>query len=175
MNTDRKLTVLVADNDTTTVESTTLALKKIGYKTLRCRENLEILESLKKVTVDLVLLGIGMPPIAGVELYRKILENNPRMPVVLLTPVEQLPAAVTALKKEVHDIVITPPFDEGYLIRVVKKAETFIRASQVETHYQSMLHAEVTKRTEAYNELVSRSKLTTREMVQRLLAAAEFM
>ncbi|MBN1131328.1 MAG: response regulator [Chitinispirillaceae bacterium] len=174
MNNDRKLTVLVADTDSSTVESATHALKKNGYKTLRFQENLEILDSLKKVSVDLVLLGIGMPPIAGVELYRKILESNPGLPVVLLTPTEQLAAAVAALKKGAYDIVITPPFDEAYLVRVVKKAGTFIQASQIESRYQSMLDAEVKKKTEAYNELITRSKLTTREMVQRLLAAAEF-
>jgi putative two-component system response regulator len=171
---DVKMNVLVVDSNQSLVESIVQPLKKAGYTTLRCRESLEVLDALKKVHVDIALLGISMPPVAGVELYRKIAEASVHMPIILLTPLEQVVNATVMVKKGVFDFLVTNPFDEEYLLRIVKKTADFVRASQIEIRFKGIIEVEVKKKTDAYNELLTRARLSTREMVQRLLTAAEY-
>jgi putative two-component system response regulator len=174
MNSDVKMTVLIADTNVSVIESATLVLKKNGFITLRCKDNGEILDTLKKVPVDMVLLGLNFPSMAGDEILTKIIASRPHVPVVILSAIDQIQGAVTAVKKGAYDIVIAQPFDEEHLVRIVKKAANYIRASQIEVRFQAVIEAELKKKVDAYNELVTRAKLSTREMVQRLLAAAEF-
>ena len=174
MNGDAKMTVLIVDSNTASVEAATLVLKKNGYKMLRTGEVREVLDTMKTVSVDIVLLGMSMPHIADVAMHRKIGELHPHVPIILSASQEEVPAAINAVKNGAYDFVITQPFDEKYLVHILKKAATFVRASQIEIRYQSIIDAEVKKRTDAYNEHILRAKLSTREMVQRILTAAEY-
>jgi putative two-component system response regulator len=174
MNADNKLTVLIAETNTVTIEAVTLALKKNGYKIIRSSDNLEILEMMKSVPVDLVILGAAVPPLSGVEMHRKIAELYPQIPIIMSAAQDQIPSAIATIKSGAYDVIVTTPFDEGYLVKIVKNAATFVRAALLEVKYQSIINAELKKKTEAYNELISRARLSTREMVQRLLTAAEY-
>ena len=169
-----KMNVLVVDPNQSLVESIVQPLKKAGYTTLRCKESQEVLDALKKVHVDIALLGISMPAVAGVELHRKIAEASVHTQVILLAPVEQVMAAAALVKKGVFDFIIINPFDEEYLLRIVKKAADFVRASQIEIRFKGIIEEEIRKKTVNYNELLTRARLSTREMVQRLLTAAEY-
>jgi putative two-component system response regulator len=174
MNSDAKMTVLIVDSNATTVDMVSLVLKKNGYNILRGGEGRGVLETMKTVPVDYVLLGVSMPKIAGVEMFRKIGELFPHLPIIMSASQEEIPAAIDAVKNGAHDFIVTQPFDEGYLVRIFKKAVTFVRASQIEIRYQSIIDAGLKTKTEEYNEHILRAKLSTREMVQRLLTAAEY-
>jgi putative two-component system response regulator len=171
---DAKMNVLVVDSNQSLVQSIVQPLKKTGYTTLRCKDSMEVQDALKKVHVDIALVGISMPPVAGVELYRKIAESSIHIPIIMLVPVEQVMAAVAIVKKGAFDFLVTTPFDEEYLFKIVKKAADYVRASQIEIRYKGIIEAEVKKKVDAYNEMLTRARLSTREMVQRLLTAAEY-
>jgi putative two-component system response regulator len=174
MNNDVKMSLLVVDSNPATVNPILQTLKKSGYKTLQAREQREVLEAIKKVKVDAVLLGIKTEWPGETNPYRKILNTYPHMPIVLLTSHEDINAAADAVKKGAYDFIIVDPYDEIYLLRIVKKTADYVRASQIELRYQTIIQEAVQKKTMEYNEAVARTKLSTREMVQRLLKAAEF-
>jgi Response regulator containing a CheY-like receiver domain and an HD-GYP domain len=174
MNTPSKLTILLIDNDPSIDEPAVQALKKNGYTVVRCKESLEVFKTFKKVKMDAVLLGVKMSPVDGVEIYVKILELFPRMPIIMLASLDELKSVTTAVKKGAFDFVIAKPFDEAYLVRIVKKTADFVRATLMESRYQSIIEEEVKKKVYNYNELIARARLSTREMVERLLTAAEF-
>ncbi|MBN2035280.1 MAG: HD domain-containing protein [Chitinispirillaceae bacterium] len=174
MNLDLKMTVLVADPNSTTIETLSTSLRKNGFKVLRCKESLEVVEALKKVSIDIVLLGSGIMPVSGVEMQKKITEMAPHVPVVALCGAEQIQLGIDAVKKGALDLVIVQPFDEDYFSRFMKRLATYIKATQIEVRYQSIITDELRKKTDQFNEQVARAKLSTREMVQRLLTAAEY-
>jgi putative two-component system response regulator len=174
MNTnENKMSILIIDSNPTVVNTVQQTLKKSGYKTLQARDQHDALDTIKKTRVDFVLLGIktewgGSPP------YRKILDTYPHMTIVLLTSHDDVQASTDAVKKGAHDFAIIDPFDEVYLLRILKKTSDFVRATQMELRYKEIIDEMVQKKTQEYNEAITRAKLATREMVQRLLTAAEF-
>jgi putative two-component system response regulator len=174
MNSDAKITVLIVDSSAASVEAITLVLKKNGYKILRGGEGKEVLDTMKTVPVDIVLLGVSTPQIAGVEMYRKIGGLFPHLPIVISASQEEIPAAINVVKNGAYDFIVTQPFDEKYFVCIMKKVAAYVRARQIEIHVQSIIDAGLKKKTEEYNEHILRAKLSTREMVQRLLTAAEY-
>jgi FixJ family two-component response regulator len=158
MNSDAKMTVLIVDSNATTVDMVSLVLKKNGYNILRGSEGRGVLETMKTIPADIVLLGMAVPQIAGVEMFRKIRELFPHLPIIMSASQEEIPAAIDAVKNGAHDFIVTQPFDEGYLVRIFKKAVTFVRASQIEIRYQSIIDAGLKTKTEEYNEHIFAGK-----------------
>lgn len=58
---------------------------------------------------DLILLDIGLPGMSGVEALRKIKEQCPDVPVIMLSAQESVDVAVNALKLGAHDYYTKPP------------------------------------------------------------------
>jgi putative two-component system response regulator len=173
-NESNKMTVLLVDTNQTLVNNITQALKKSGHKTLRAMVVLEVIEILKKTRVDAVLLGMKMEFTAGTKPLKKLLESFPHLSIIMLASGGEIGAAVDAVKKGAYDFAVIDPFDEEYLVRVIKKTTDFVRASQVELRYKKIIEDAVEKKTREYDEAMAKSKLSSREMVQRLLSAAEF-
>jgi putative two-component system response regulator len=169
-----KLTVFVVDGAPATMEMTVQVLLKNGYKALRCSAGLEVMESLRKMRPDIVLVSMKMPSIAGKEVHKQIAESFPALPVVVLCPAVEIPAAMRLVKEGAFDFAPTNPFDEGYFVRVVNRAAETVRVRQIEQRYEQIIDAEVQCRMGECREEVAQGKLSSLEVVRRLLTAAEF-
>ena len=77
------------------------------------------LEQLKKIPYDLVISDLNLPDGYGLEIYERIVEARPQIPVILLTGnVREESLAIEALQKGAQD----------YLIKGKVEPEGFIRA-----------------------------------------------
>jgi putative two-component system response regulator len=174
MNSDAKISVLVVDPNPGVVNAIIQTLKKNGFITLRAVTLPETLETIKKARVDTVLIGKKTEFAPGTKPFQKILELYPQLPFIMLVSSGEVAAAADAVKNGAYDFVIIDPYDEEYIVRIIKKMAEFIRFSQMETRYKTMILEAVDKKVREYNEVIARAKLSSREMVQRLLTAAEF-
>ncbi len=75
---------------------------------------------LKKKQFDLLLLDMVMPEVSGIDILRYIRENNIDLPSIVLTGVEDIEMAVTAMKLGAIDY-LTKPLDTAALLRLIKQ------------------------------------------------------
>lgn len=113
--------VLIVDDELDTLELIKLVLESGGFKTVLVSNGKEALEKVKEIKPDLVLLDIMMPDMDGWEVFKKIKENNPKMPVAILTAKAQNIDRLLGLHVLKAEDYITKPFGKNELIDKVKK------------------------------------------------------
>lgn len=78
-----------------------------------CENGIEVLEKLKIVDVDVILLDIDMPEMNGLECAEKVLERNPYTKIAMLTMHQE-----NALIKKFIELGV-----KGYLLKTIAKEE----------------------------------------------------
>src|SRR5436853_7713675 len=97
-----KRKVLIVDDEPGVRESLRMVLKE-QYDAVLATSGEEALDMLVAVQPDLVLLDVLMPGIDGLVVLERNKEQNPRIPVLMLTATTTVKTAVTALKRGALD------------------------------------------------------------------------
>lgn len=113
--------VLIVDDELDTLELIKLVLESAGFSTVLASNGMEALEKIKKVKIDLVLLDIMMPDMDGWEVFRRIKENDSKIPIAILTAKAQNIDRLLGLHVLKAEDYITKPFGKNELIDKVKK------------------------------------------------------
>jgi DNA-binding NtrC family response regulator len=101
--------ILVIDDDEAVLRSCVRALSEIpGAEVTSQQSSKRAAELLASETFDLVVSDIRMPDMSGVELLRMIHENEPDLPVVLITGYPTVEAAVESMKLGAADYIMKP-------------------------------------------------------------------
>lgn len=122
MNSNKK--VLVVDDEPDTLELVKLVLESGGFETLLAASGTQALEQIERTRPDLVLLDIMMPDMDGWDVFRKIKEKDPKIPVAILTAKAQNIDRLLGLHVLKADDYITKPFGKNELINKVRKLLT---------------------------------------------------
>ena len=95
---ERKIKILVVDDDEDTLLVYDKNLSKAGYKVLKARNGQESLEKAKKNLPDVIIMDIMMPEADGISsiLKLKTSEDTRNIPVIVSTSVEEAEDRVTA-------------------------------------------------------------------------------
>jgi two-component system response regulator VicR len=113
--------VLVVDDEPDTLELVKLVLESGGFETLLATSGMEALALIDRIRPDLVLLDIMMPDMDGWDVFRKIKEKNPKIPIAILTAKAQNIDRLLGLHVLKADDYITKPFGKNELINKVRK------------------------------------------------------
>ncbi len=113
--------VLVVDDEPDTLELVKLVLESGGFETVLAANGMEALDKVGKIRPDLVLLDIMMPDMDGWDVFRKIKEKYPGIPIAILTAKAQNIDKLLGLHVLKADDYITKPFGKNELINKVKK------------------------------------------------------
>ena len=92
-----------------------------GYDVLTAEDGEEGLALLRENHIDLVITDLKMPRVDGMTLLKRAIEEEPELPVVVITAHGTIDTAVEALKLGAFDFV-TKPFDKDELRQIVAKA-----------------------------------------------------
>lgn len=92
-----------------------------GFETQEACDGRAALRTAKDGSFDVVLSDVRMPGGDGVELMRDLSSVDPDLPVVLLTALDDLDTAVSAMKSGAYDYV-SKPFDRERLLATVRRA-----------------------------------------------------
>ena len=89
---EHKALILCVDDEQNPLTLRKLVLQKAGYEVLTANSGKEALELAASRHVDLVLSDHLMPGMHGTELAQQLKAEHPKLPVILISGVNELPA-----------------------------------------------------------------------------------
>ncbi len=101
--------VLVVDDEPTIAEVVSRYLERAGYRTLVASDGLEAIEAAARLHPDLVVLDLMLPGLDGLEVMRRLREQDrDRIAVILLTAKGEESDRVIGLRLGADDYVVKP-------------------------------------------------------------------
>lgn len=113
--------VLVADDDPDVVKILRLGLQAKGYDVTTASDGQAALERIQQTNPDLVFLDIEMPELGGIEVLKRVREERPALPVIIMTAHGTVTRAVEAMKEGATDF-LSKPIEIDHLVLVIEKA-----------------------------------------------------
>jgi CheY-like chemotaxis protein/predicted transcriptional regulator len=104
---DKKIRVLMVDDEEKFRETTRKILNRRGFETLIAANGDEALAKLAE-NPDVVVLDVKMPGMDGHEVLKEIKKRKPALPVIMLTGHGALPSAKEALTQGAQDYLAKP-------------------------------------------------------------------
>jgi two-component system alkaline phosphatase synthesis response regulator PhoP len=116
--------VLVVDDEAAIRYSVGKTLQRVGYNVREAASGEDALEYMRAQIFDVVLTDIRMPPgLDGLELIRRIKDQDPDTVVILMTAYPHLTTAVEALRLGAHDYLIKPSSSQDIRASVSRGVE----------------------------------------------------
>jgi two-component system alkaline phosphatase synthesis response regulator PhoP len=112
-------TVLVVDDEPAIVTLLRYNLEKAGYLVLTQTDGSTVLDFINSQQIDLVLLDIMLPGSNGMELMQRIRQSGNRVPIILITAVDEEVDRILGLEMGADDYM-TKPFSPREVIARVK-------------------------------------------------------
>jgi DNA-binding NtrC family response regulator len=113
--------ILVVDDEPSARTALAELLRSEDYEIETAGDGFKALGRLQDSTPDLVLTDLNMPGMDGVELLRKLKEDRPELPVVLMTAFAGVETAVSAMRDGAEDY-LTKPLNTDELLIVLTRA-----------------------------------------------------
>ncbi|WP_447599809.1 ATP-binding protein [Nitrospira sp. Nam80] len=129
------LHILVVDDDPDIRDLLRDRLLADGYRVQTARDGRQALEVLRQGSIGGVMLDIGIPEIAGLEVLSLLRRTDQTTPVVIMTAVEALDRALLAVEAGAQAYLLKP-FDIGQLKQIVDRwfKRATDGASDIERH-----------------------------------------
>jgi two-component system, NtrC family, response regulator AtoC len=116
-----KQQILVVDDEANLRRVLSAQLSRDGYEVHTAEDGEQAIEFIREHHVDLVISDLRMPKLGGMDLLRWAQNEEPKLPVMILTAHGTVDTAVEALKIGAVDY-ISKPFDQEEVRRLVRKA-----------------------------------------------------
>jgi DNA-binding NtrC family response regulator len=100
--------VLVVDDDEVSCRLFAEVLEGDGYNVHQAHSGEEALDRLRKQSYDLLLVDVRMPGITGLDVTRTVRQEQPSLPVVVMTAFGSIETAVEAIHEGAYDYVSKP-------------------------------------------------------------------
>ncbi|UCH64631.1 MAG: sigma-54-dependent Fis family transcriptional regulator [Ignavibacterium sp.] len=114
--------ILVVDDELSYLELVKGLLNQEGYENIITEDNpLKVMPLLEQKKVDLILLDIYMPQMNGLDLLEKIYAVHPKIPVIVITAVDERKVALKAIDLGAYEFITKPP-DTDRLLLTIKRA-----------------------------------------------------
>jgi len=142
------LTLLIADDEPNIRKTLARVLSLEGYHLLQAGNGREALECLRQNAVDLVLLDVLMPELDGLQALGALREEQPDVPVIMMSGHATIESAVQATRLGALDF-LEKPLSTDKLLLAVSNALRFARLSRE--------HAELSARARDEGEMIGGS------------------
>ncbi len=123
------INVLVVDDEPVLAEMVSMALRYEGWNIATAGDGSAALASARSQRPDVVVLDVMLPDMSGLDVLRKLREETPQLPVLLLTAKDAVEDRIAGLTAGGDDYV-TKPFS---LEEVVLRLRALLRRTGVTT------------------------------------------
>lgn len=147
--------ILLVDDEEHFLLSAELTLSSSGLKNIvTCKDSRMVMDILTAKKFSLVVLDMNMPYISGMDLLSMIILAFPEIPVIIITAVNDVDNAVSAMKKGAFEYVVKP-IDNTRLVTTIKRGlEVSEIRSENELLKESLLSRHV-KQPEIFSSIVT--------------------
>lgn len=123
------ISVLVVDDEAVLAEMVAMALRYEGWTIATAGDGSSAMASARAQRPDVVVLDVMLPDMSGLDVLRKLREDNPQLPVLLLTAKDAVEDRIAGLTAGGDDYV-TKPFS---IEEVVLRLRALLRRTGVTT------------------------------------------
>jgi two-component system OmpR family response regulator len=123
------ITVLVVDDEAVLAEMVSMALRYEGWNIATAGDGSSAIASARANRPDVVVLDVMLPDMSGLDVLHKLREENPQLPVLLLTAKDAIEDRIAGLTAGGDDYV-TKPFS---IEEVVLRLRALLRRTGVTT------------------------------------------
>jgi DNA-binding NtrC family response regulator len=138
--------ILIVDDELIVRESLGGWLERDGHTVDKAASGEEALEKCEKTRYDILLLDIKMEGMSGLEVLKRVRENDPDVSVVMITAYGSIPSAIEAMKSGAYEYLLKP-FDPDELMVLIEK----IGKHQAERRETQFLREQYKERTRFEN------------------------
>lgn len=114
--------ILIVDDEPRITKSFTVLFKNQGIGTLTASNGIEAIDTLKKLSVKVILSDIQMPKMNGFDLLKKTKEIDPCIQFIFLTGYANIENTKKAFKDDAFEFFKKPIEDYNVLFKAIKKA-----------------------------------------------------
>jgi len=111
-------TLLIVDDDESTRRMLTLGCEAVGYRVHSVESGEAALDWLRQAPVDVVLADLNMHGMNGTELCRRLAEEFPDIPAIVMTAFGTLENAVETMRVGAYDFLSKPLSIDALLLAV---------------------------------------------------------
>jgi DNA-binding NtrC family response regulator len=122
-------TILVIEDKESMLDMLKQTLEAEGYQVIPAKDGAEGIRRLSDERIGLVLTDLKLPKKDGFDVLKAVHEDNPLLPVIVMTAFGTIETAVKAVKQGAFDF-LTKPFDTDHLLVLIKRA---LDASRIAT------------------------------------------
>lgn len=118
----KNIKILIVDDELNYLTLLQGLLNSEGYENVITEQNpLNVPPMLQREDIDLIILDVYMPQMNGIDLLEIISQEKPRIPVIIVTAVDNIDIALRAIKLGAYEYITKPPETER-LFLTIKRA-----------------------------------------------------
>lgn len=121
--------ILIVDDESSVLRAFSELLSGQGYDVNSAANGLEALAAVAQSPPDLIISDICMPGMDGLEAFRRIRQEHPRLPVIFMTGQSTMDSAIEATKLGAFDYQLKP-LDPEEMLKAVERALQGVRLMQ---------------------------------------------
>lgn len=127
-------TLIIVDDEDTLRDNLRAFFTKHGFHVYAAARGREAVQWIDQASFDLMITDIRLPDMNGLELLKRVAEQRPETPVILITAYASLDTAIRALREGAADYLIKPiQFDE-----VLVKVRRLLRYNALKSENQAL-------------------------------------
>jgi DNA-binding NtrC family response regulator len=115
---NRKIKVLVVDDEVDICRALEFLLIKEGYDVATANDGERALEMFTKKGFDIVITDLKMPGMSGMDLLKEIQAVSSSVPVIIMTAFASVESAVEAMKLGASDYIVKPFINDDVMMTV---------------------------------------------------------
>jgi len=136
--------VLLVDDEKMTLSAAKLSLRSSGINNvMTLSDSRELMDTLAKQQISVVVLDLQMPNISGMELLPRINQAYPHIPVILMTARDEITTVVECMKAGASDYLVKPVDPNRLVSSVVKALELCEISNELSSLKQRFLSGEL--------------------------------
>lgn len=114
-------TILIIEDKESMLDMLKQTLEGEGFRVATARDGAEGIRKLGSERIGLVLTDLKLPKKDGFDVLKAAKDENPLIPVIVMTAYGSIETAVKAVKQGAYDF-LTKPFDTDHLIVLIRRA-----------------------------------------------------
>ena len=149
--------ILIVDDEEQALTSFEMTLRSANLNNfIRCGDSRKVMGLLEQADMEVMLLDLRMPHIAGDELLPQITAAYPEIPVIVITGINDVETAVACMQHEAFDYILKP-VEKSRLIGSVRRAIEIRELQRENVRLRESVLADKVANPEAFTEIITAS------------------